>query len=500
MSGIDKYYNVRIKLRTDSWTHWLSKNTFIPYEGEVIIYNALNEEEALKLGMKPITYQQIKIGDGATPLKDLPFINDLSALSLDIKTSELLGAINFAGKDIYVKGLEVENHSTIMCFQPIDQYYSKTTIENKINAVKDFVDSKIQAEQDSRKEQYENLIDDNNEFKNEITKNIDDLELLIENLEKTDTSIESRIQNVASKLETLTGDANVSIKELQDNLNIELEQLKNSDSLLAQNIINAENNSKISIQPSNQTIYTLFQGNNKIGEIDVGKDSHLINGELVMLENQIKLNLEVSNQKDISIDLSPLKDIYTTATNAQTIQLFIDNNKISAAVMPNSITGSEIKYNTITKEHLTDALRQEIQNSGNGSGGGVTQEQLDKIKEYVDVQLSTPSGVAEGFYGPQKNQEYKTSIPVPQLFISETGKILQAETIDLALPNNKIILNGIATEQPSFYAPQEPGEKGMILISDGDYQEPPKWSKMDVNLLTQTDEEYLILDCIQVGE
>lgn len=73
---LDKYFNVRIKLRNDSYQNWNSKENFIPYDGEVIIYDRIDAVEAIKTGLDQKDFQLIKIGDGVTKLSDLPFIND----------------------------------------------------------------------------------------------------------------------------------------------------------------------------------------------------------------------------------------------------------------------------------------------------------------------------------------------------------------------------------------------------------------------------------------
>lgn len=48
---LDKYFNVRIKLRNDSYQNWNSKENFIPYDGEVIIYDRIDAVEAIKTGL-----------------------------------------------------------------------------------------------------------------------------------------------------------------------------------------------------------------------------------------------------------------------------------------------------------------------------------------------------------------------------------------------------------------------------------------------------------------
>lgn len=53
---MDKYYNVRIKLRNDSWTNWKSKQDFVPYDGEIIIYDIPTIEERRKYGLDTLNY------------------------------------------------------------------------------------------------------------------------------------------------------------------------------------------------------------------------------------------------------------------------------------------------------------------------------------------------------------------------------------------------------------------------------------------------------------
>lgn len=59
---VDKYYNVRVQLMSDSEQNWEKKENFIPYEGEVIVYNDAK-------------YPRLKIGNGLTPLKELEFLS-----------------------------------------------------------------------------------------------------------------------------------------------------------------------------------------------------------------------------------------------------------------------------------------------------------------------------------------------------------------------------------------------------------------------------------------
>lgn len=125
----NKYYNVRIKLRNDSHSNWqIEEKTFIPCDGEIIIYDPLNEAEAKRLNKQPIPISLIKIGDGITNLYNLPFINDYYGI---IKTGKEKGSISILGNDVFVKGLELSEQNNIMAFQPIENYYNKEEIEEK---------------------------------------------------------------------------------------------------------------------------------------------------------------------------------------------------------------------------------------------------------------------------------------------------------------------------------------------------------------------------------
>lgn len=62
----EKTLRTRIQMKTDTEANWLRATNFIPKNGEIIIY-AIDEN---------YSYQRVKVGDGATLVNDLPFIND----------------------------------------------------------------------------------------------------------------------------------------------------------------------------------------------------------------------------------------------------------------------------------------------------------------------------------------------------------------------------------------------------------------------------------------
>ena len=62
----EKNFNARIVHKHDTETNWNKATSFIPKQGELIVY----------LPDSIYTYSRIKIGDGATTVVNLPFINE----------------------------------------------------------------------------------------------------------------------------------------------------------------------------------------------------------------------------------------------------------------------------------------------------------------------------------------------------------------------------------------------------------------------------------------
>lgn len=75
--------NTRIVHKNDIEANWIKATRFTPLEGEIIIYRAEKEGDALPKDSTEqlirdtyITYSRIKIGDGKTNVNDLPFVTD----------------------------------------------------------------------------------------------------------------------------------------------------------------------------------------------------------------------------------------------------------------------------------------------------------------------------------------------------------------------------------------------------------------------------------------
>lgn len=61
-----KHLKTRIQHKIDTYNNWNLADNFIPLKGEIIIYTPDPKDDA-----RPI---QLKIGDGSSYVKDLPFI------------------------------------------------------------------------------------------------------------------------------------------------------------------------------------------------------------------------------------------------------------------------------------------------------------------------------------------------------------------------------------------------------------------------------------------
>ena len=70
-TGVNKIYQSRVIQKHDTSANWKKATNFVPLKGEIIIYDDL---------------KKIKIGDGATKVGNLAFINDLDTLAAIAKT------------------------------------------------------------------------------------------------------------------------------------------------------------------------------------------------------------------------------------------------------------------------------------------------------------------------------------------------------------------------------------------------------------------------------
>ena len=61
-----KVLNTRVSQKHDTEAKWITNSTFTPLAGEIIVYDKDDNH----------SYDRVKIGDGATNIANLPFLND----------------------------------------------------------------------------------------------------------------------------------------------------------------------------------------------------------------------------------------------------------------------------------------------------------------------------------------------------------------------------------------------------------------------------------------
>jgi hypothetical protein len=72
----EKTINGRIVNKHETESVWNDHPNFIPYKGEIIIYDIDDSHN----------YERMKIGDGKTKISNLPFANDKTEIINELKT------------------------------------------------------------------------------------------------------------------------------------------------------------------------------------------------------------------------------------------------------------------------------------------------------------------------------------------------------------------------------------------------------------------------------
>ena len=198
------------------------------------------------------------------------------------------------------------------------------------------------------------------------------------------TKNENDIQTINNTLTTIQGDENVdgsikkAVKEAKDALEAKIGNLENLNTTAKGNLVSAINEvlvavgaggtaAAVTIDTTTTTAgmaksYTLKQGNNTIGTIDIPKDMVVRSGEVVVNpEGQtegtyIVLTLANATEDKIYVNVGTLVDIYEAKANATQIQLAIDSStrEISATVVAGSITSTELADAAVVTAKIAD--------------------------------------------------------------------------------------------------------------------------------------------------
>lgn len=70
-----KFYQTRLLMRHDLTVNWERAVNFVGLAGEIIIYD---DHDSIGEGVNKINVPGIKVCDGKTKIKDLPFIDDVT--------------------------------------------------------------------------------------------------------------------------------------------------------------------------------------------------------------------------------------------------------------------------------------------------------------------------------------------------------------------------------------------------------------------------------------
>lgn len=157
--------------------------------------------------------------------------------------------------------------------------------------------------------------------------------------------------------------------------------------------------------------YTIKQGKNTVGTIDIPKDMVVESGEVVINpEGQsagtyIKLVL-ANVAEPLYINVGTLVDIYKAKAGATQVQIAIDSStrEISATIVAGSITSTELANNSVTTEKIADAnvtkakLSNEVQISLGKADAAATKAALDAEVKKTDA-INTRLTTVEGFVG-----------------------------------------------------------------------------------------------------
>lgn len=144
--------------------------------------------------------------------------------------------------------------------------------------------------------------------------------------------------------------------------------------------------------------YTLKQGTNTIGVIDIPKDMVVESGEVVVNpEGQaegtyIKLILANATNDELFVNVGTLVDIYKAQANATQVQLAIDSatREVSATIVAGSVTATELAANAVVTGKIADGnvtkvkLSSAVQASLDKADASAAQADLEALEGRMD--------------------------------------------------------------------------------------------------------------------
>lgn len=220
---------------------------------------------------------------------------------------------------------------------------------------------------------------------------------------------ETDIDNIQAELTKLAGDASVDgsiAKMIADAIKVVTDDLGDVDNLTTTNktVVGAINEVKesvskaqsagaVTVEPdSTGLIYTVKQGNEVVGTINIPKDMVVQSGSVeIDPEGQPEgtyIKLVLANvDEPLYINVGTLVDIYTAKANATQVQIAIDSHsrEISASIVAGSIGTTELADEAVTTAKIADAnvtkakLSTALQGSIDKADASASQTALDAV-------------------------------------------------------------------------------------------------------------------------
>lgn len=229
----------------------------------------------------------------------------------------------------------------------------------KLITLVDAKDAAILAAAKEHAEGYANGLADNYEAAGSVATAQQALEALIAAEQQRAEGIEG---GLAERLTTVEGDVG-TVEDLQttakNDLVSAINEVKNSVAVggtAAVVTMSTETTTEGALKS-----YSLFQGENKIGTIDIPKDMVVESGEVVTnpegQEAGTYIKLVLANVAEpLYVNVGKLVDIYTAKANAAQVQVVIDTNtrEISASIVAGSVGTTELADNAVVTAKIAD--------------------------------------------------------------------------------------------------------------------------------------------------
>ena len=159
--------------------------------------------------------------------------------------------------------------------------------------------------------------------------------------------------------------------------------------------------------------YSIFQGETKVGTIDIPKDMVVESGEVVTNpEGQPEgtyIKLVLANvEAPLYINVATLVDIYKAKANATQVQITVDSNsrEISAAIVAgsigtteladNAVTTAKIADGNVTKAKLSTAVQASLDKADAAATAAALEAEVNRAKEAEGKALTDANAYADG--------------------------------------------------------------------------------------------------------